>query len=607
MKPGRGRQPEALLAAAFALLLMALAADVWLQRRAVPPGLRYVPIDCQVWVATGPLRALWEGARPHLAAYFAARNEDTPMNKLASTLRQRLEIPRDGPDDLLASMLRQRLEAHLDGPDDLRNVGIDPDAGVVVAHRRGMYSGTLIVLPVSNRALLIAALERWFEDEFEPAPPEAGRDAVAIGDMLLGFGDDGSAVLADRPELLRESLERQDAQLAHHRSIDRDARRFARLHAAGGSAAWLQGRVQSLPLVEDVHFVLDPEPKTLRLRARTLLAPGRSAALERALAPPPPPGPYGHATLQRSDLAATVADEALADIVRLLATDALARRISGVEERFPGLLPQLVRARSLRRISVATLDTRERVPGMVLGLELAQDDADALVLGVQRALRVKRDREILRAAQASEPMPDDARAVLAAVPLATAADPLWSRYQGAAAEAEPQPELKAEDFAGADHVVTGRDGQPLRYLMPPFTDDDLRWRLADDEERAKLRVDDLQAGRFRVCSAWRDGTLWVATDAAALERWLSLLRVPPTGTDFADAAAGLGGAASAKLIGLALPQALRAAAALHPDAEVRRQRLDWLADLDGYRSLLLSVRPAEERGLWDVDVQLVRP
>jgi hypothetical protein len=142
--------------------------------------------------------------------------------------------------------------------------------------------------------------------------------------------------------------------------------------------------------------------------------------------------------------------------------------------------------------------------------------------------------------------------------------------------------------------------------MPPFTDDDLAWRLAG-QDTTQLRIDDLRAGRYRVSSAYRDGVLWVATDRAELERWLARLRAVPTGSDFKAATAGVPGSEAAKLLALALPQVLNAAAALHPDAEAREQRARWLGDLAAYRSVLLSMGVGNDRGEMHVDVQFLRP
>lgn len=587
----RTNRSETLLVAALVLLLVALAGDVWMQRRALPQGLRYVPLDSEVWIASGALRPLWDGMRPHLADYFADDGDETSMRRVAADLRKQFETAR----------------IELRSPDDLKAIGIDAEAGVVFAHRRSPRPATLLVLPVLDRARLIDALQRWIGAKAQTGPRiGAAAGTFAIGDMLLGFGDDGSALLTDDAALLAESLAQQGEQLDRHRSVDRVARSTEALQPGGATAAWLQGRVQGLPLVGDVRLRIEPHPRSLRLRGTVLVHAGRSAALARLMAPAPSPGELGHAALNRSDLAVSVGDASLADLLRLLAGDAAARRLSGIDESFPGLLPQLQRARTLERVSAAVIDTGQSVPGVAIGLQLSERDADAVVIGMQSALRIKRDREILAAVKVRKLLPNDAAQVLAAADLTTASEPLWARYRGPVARAEPNPPLSAPDFAGPDYLRTGVDGGVLRDLMPPFTDDDLAWRL-EGQDTGKLRIDDLRAGRFRVSSAYRDGTLWVATDAIELERWLARLRAPLAGGEFADAAAGVHGSHAAKLLAVSLPQALNAAAALHPQPEVREQRLQWLGDLTGFRSVLLSVVNGTERGEMHVDVQFLRP
>jgi hypothetical protein len=587
----RANRSETLLLAALVLLLFALAGDVWMQRRALPQGLRYVPLDSEVWIASGALRPLWEGMRPHLSNYFADDGPETTMRSVATDLRKQLETAR----------------IELRSPDDLKALGIDAGAGVVFVHRRSPRAATLFVLPVLDRARLIDALERWYGVKAKPAPQTgAAASTLALGDMLLGFGDDGSALLTDDAALLAESLAQQGEQLDRHRSVDRVARSTEALQPGGATAAWLQGRVQGLPLVGDVRLRIEPHPRALRLRGTILVHVGRSAALARLMAPTPSPGDLGDAALHRSDLAVSVGDASLADLLRLLAGDAAARRLSGIDESFPGLLPQLQRARTLERVSAAVIDTGQSVPGVAIGLQLSERDADAVVIGMQSALRIKRDREILAAVKARKLLPDDAAEVLRAANLTTASEPLWARYRGPVARAEPKPPLSASDFAGPDYLHTGVDGGVLRDLMPPFTDDDLAWRL-EGQDTGKLRIDDLRAGRFRVSSAYRDGTLWVATDVIELERWLARLRAPLAGGEFADAAAGVNGSDAAKLLAVTLPQALNAAASLHPQPEVREQRLKWLGDLTGFRSVLLSVVNGTERGEMHVDAQFLRP
>jgi hypothetical protein len=562
-----------------------------MQRRALPQGLRYVPLDSEVWIASGALRPLWDDMRPFLAGYFAGDGPKTTMRQVAADLRKQLETA--------------RIELH--SPDDLKALGIDVEAGIVFAHRRSPRAATLFVLPVLDRARLIDALERWYGAKAQPAPqPGEPTSAWAIGDMLLGFGDDGAALLSDDAALLAESLAQQHEQLDRHRSVDRVARRTESLQSGAATAAWIQGRLQGLPLVGDMQLRIEPHPQALRLRGTVLVDAGRSATLAHAITPAPSPGELGHAALHRSDLALSVGDASLARLLRLLAGDAVARRLSGIDESFPGLLPQLQRAETLQRVSTAVIDTGQSVPGVAIGLHLSQRDADAVVIGMQSALRIKRDREILAAVRAQMQLPDDAAAVRAAAHLVTASEPLWARYQGPVARAEPKPPLSAADFAGPDYLHTGVDGGVLRDLMPPFTDDDLAWRLAGQDTQ-KLRIDDLRAGRFRISSAYRDGTLWVATDGIELERWLARLRARPAGSEFADAAAGVKGSQTAKLLALTLPQALNAAAALHPQPEVREQRLQWLGDLAGFRSILLSLANGTELGEMHVDVQFLRP
>jgi hypothetical protein len=307
------------------------------------------------------------------------------------------------------------------------------------------------------------------------------------------------------------------------------------------------------------------------------------------------------AVLSRSEAAVSIGDHSLPYFLRYLSSDALAQRLAGFNRLFPGLLQQeLGGLQTVDGLSVAASDPSARVPGAVVGLRMSAAEADDLVFQLQRSLRLKRDREVLRlaadryrAALASAGLADarevPMQALLNLLPLSQEAHPLWSRYQVANAQEQPEPALTRADFDNTSYVRPGVDGGVLRYLMPPVTDDDIRYRFAG--RAGEIQMADLKRDKYRMCAAYNAGTLWLGNDAEVLVGWLGRLRRAPASTDFVDAMQRHDGVAATKLDLLLLPRQLLESSQLYPDEGVNRAARQALADVRQYRSALLVLTP----------------
>ena len=150
---------------------------------------------------------------------------------------------------------------------------------------------------------------------------------------------------------------------------------------------------------------------------------------------------------------------------------------------------------------------------------------------------------------------------------------------------EPKTALTARDFN--PYTRKAADGSTLHYLMPPFTDNDLAHRF--DKARDTLQLEELRADRYRLCSTYREGTLWIGNDASVLSGWIGRLQRDPPTNNFADAAELGNDASHAKALALAQPARLLEAGQLYPDNEVNTMSRQWLADLAQYRAALIGL------------------
>ena len=111
-----------------------------------------------------------------------------------------------------------------------------------------------------------------------------------------------------------------------------------------------------------------------------------------------------------------------------------------------------------------------------------------------------------------------------------------------------------------------------------------------------MKVDELKADRYRLCSIYHNGTLWIGNDGTILANWIERLRHAAPSSNFADAATLNPDAENAKVLTVVQPVRLFEAGQLYPDNDVNKMSRQWLADLAPYRSVLvgLSTDPQEQ-------------
>src|SRR5688572_3340563 len=100
----------------FALLLIGVSFDLWVGNRSLPPYLRFVSPNAQVYALTGPLRDIWVNGSSHMPRTLSERDKD----ELGKAIR-----------DYQAFFVRQCIA--LDKPEDLRSNGVDETRGAMIS------------------------------------------------------------------------------------------------------------------------------------------------------------------------------------------------------------------------------------------------------------------------------------------------------------------------------------------------------------------------------------------------------------------------------------------------------------------------------------------
>jgi hypothetical protein len=608
--------PERLFFAVASAVFAALLYNVAGKYAAVQGCMRYVPPESIAYIVTSPLGALWTGSTPHLQGYFEGG-----------------QAPGDGLIRRGALLLKKELEEIGIKPRsaaDLTVLGIATDSNAALALVTSNGGPQLVLaLPVIDREKFIDTFEKLFGDGDET--PHETRLAnlrapieYTAGSWTLSFGDDGTALIATDVALLRRVLASQQRNIEYYRNSDRHSSGFLKLLTGKqtSSQAWVRGAVRAmdaaelvgtptflLALISDVQFAFGFSADA-QLELRGNLPNVRSELIARLLAPLTAGQDHGAELLERSEAAVVVADEALAIFAHVLTSGAGEESVARFDALFPGVLQELRELTTLTHAGVTMSEISERVPGVIAGLAMSQNEADELVFRLQSALRVKRDTEILQAAieqylnapgSAEVDRSVTVDALLAACLLRPERNSLWSRY--ALTEGSTSvlvPKFSPSDFLNDSYINRQSDGTILRYVMPPVTDDDFDYRLSELKE--EIEIDELKRDRYRLSSVYVGNTLWLGNDADVLGRWLDRLRSQHISTEYRELLAIDPSAAAAKVSLLALPRQLLESGELYPDSQVNETTRQMLSDLRQYRAVLLALttRPGER----EIDVRI---
>jgi hypothetical protein len=207
------------------------------------------------------------------------------------------------------------------------------------------------------------------------------------------------------------------------------------------------------------------------------------------------------------------------------------------------VLRELASLESIGEIRIGLIGIRDGVPELAVSFGVPRSKAAEIVLKQRKALRTARDVEVLNGALALSTeneftdgqSGDDIAWLLTPEPGTS-----WARYRVRIGKGSDEkvtrmfvatdgPDSEEFDRASYNASVGGRR---FAYLSPPFTDNDLKYRLGDID-LATIDQTTLKEDRFRLVSYYdeQSGRLIVATNATALEAVVAgseaLLRLQP--------------------------------------------------------------------------------
>jgi len=593
-RPVRKYHPEYLFLAACVAVVAATLYDVVLQYSAVPAVMRYVPPESSAYAFTPSLRSLWVASDPHVGRFFRAvlppkgksKGEDVGVaTRLAQDIRETLRksgIP-------LAQV------------DDLIPLGIDPDRAAAAAMVKGSAGpGLLFAVPILGEQGFLDAAGKLFEEKAAPASESlsvGGREYAVHkrGDWFIVFPGASTAILARDKGLFPRALLDSEGNLAYFRSGDHAIRSFAQLMPGyeARPEAWIKGSADLGPFARSLRFAVAIDGERMLIRTKIMPPVGQSRHLQKVVARGDAELASLIPSMSQGNLSAVLVDSSFSSYFGLLERQMGGSRKSPLEEYFPGVMEELEKANQATRLSLAVGPEPKAVPDVLLGLELGQAEAEDLVFRVQSKLRLKRDAQILEAALKQREKDTGAAqdlspaALVAEKRLSAERDALWPRYRRVQGAFKSDPPLARPDFANSSYQRE-EGGRALRFILPPMSDDDFRYRLSEDERKDASEAE-LKADKYRLCSIYSQGTLWFGNDADGLRRWLDRLQSSRVNADLEDASRVAGHSLRSKLTLFIHPRQLLDQGALHPDPRVNTSARRDLSELDGYRVVLLTV------------------
>lgn len=608
----RKYHPEYLFLVACVAIVVATVYDVILQYSAVPAVMRYVPPESTIYGFTSSLKSIWLASEKHVGPFFrrAVPAKESRSQKDARYIS-------DGAQEI-KKFLRDR-GVQLAQVDDLPALGIDPESGAAFAVVKGATNGQfLAVLPILSKEKFLATVGKLSGTKVvsSKSPLKVGDRKYALYEsekFFIVFPDDSTALLASDKSVLPRSLLDSAANLAFFRSSDHANRRFAQLLGnQRNPEAWIKGSMDLGQIARNLRFVVAIDNDSLLIRTAFAPPTGQSQRLQNVV------------TQGSASLASMNAELSFGNMTAVLPESsfwrdfgALIKQFGGtdkspLESLFPGVMDELEKARNAGRMNLAVSNESGAVPDVLLGVEMNEAEANDLVFRVQSKLRIDRDKRILDAARKQRAESGDGvatlwglspQALVAEKFLSDARDPLWTRYRQVNDATRVDPPLVPADFANATYErVEG--GRVLRFVFPPMTDDDIRYRVSK-ESRDRVSEEDLKADRYRLCSVYWQGTLWFGNDASSVQRWLKRLQSPRVNADVADVSRIAESGRHTKAALFIHPRALLEQGMLHSDPRVN----EWaqhLADLADYRALLMTISADQNEKELYASVTLLR-
>jgi hypothetical protein len=470
----------AALFGALALLLGWLAADLLARRVSIAAELQYLPPDYSWLVATGSPRRLWAAVDDHFGTLIRT---DPFQGAVYSGMR-----------DLQEQLGGYGLE--IVSPDDVDRAGVDGTRGMVGAYYPSKHFLVVInASDVGRLARTIAMIQGADADQV----PSLSTSPVRVGDQFVANPAGGIVIVSDDEALMKAALATRLENRRHAFGSDRLYEAVSgqwRGPMLTGASLFVSSGAPPHPLIRHLSAVVQfGRDITVDTSVDLEMAPVR--VLEAVVAPPPALRAWDEELSQDVAAAVTVRDRAIPLYIDTLSRAGL---LTAVEQRYAGVLGELRHLPSLRQITLAVTGYHDGLPDLLFGLWAEPVAVDAMITRVQSRIRLARDQAILTAARAAgqSPLPEPGS--------------FFERYRISNGVIEPIT-FSASDFAN-EQYEREVDGQTIRFLLPPVTNNDLMYRsdLHQVPDSAVLTGD-----RYRLAVSRVGDVYWFASDVGLLE------------------------------------------------------------------------------------------
>ncbi len=588
------KQATTLLTLVLIILFVASAGTLiysrWTRVRLLPSALRYLPPETDVLVGVGDISSSWDGMKFHFGRVFHETERNGFMATELADIRKKLE------------------EKHLsiDRKEDLTcRYGVDIDRGVLVGMTLHDFAYAAVIPVASDEAavkkhcprsvaeqdakthttsekklagffcslycsegaspVLLRYRHETVDDPCNPSNlfAEGRKDrawvvedhAYALGDRTLIFPRPDTAILSRSCELLNRGLAEQERNLSFARADDAlfEAVRYQlRRPLLSGPGALVYVRGLSNPtdfepvgtVTASINLVPDAVVGDLRLRTA-----GANARVVEDLVATPKRERTWRQFFGADDAAVLVLrDDSLRRYMDLASNNP--SFVAELKTFLGGILEPARHLDHLEQIVLGGTDYRDGLPILVLGIWGSRDELAQLVSTTQRRLLRSRDEKLREGA----------------------------RLQGVDAKIDP------ENFNGREYLETHGKYQ-IRYLEPPVTQEDLKYRLSVDPDEGRILLEN----RYRLASMITDDTLWVSTGRQQLVRMIDRLdgAKAPDGFPLGMERDGQGN----KLRVLANVNSLIRKGMLSGESELQSLTEQFLLDFRYHREITVSLRP----------------